>query len=123
MEDVGRGRTKVLLAQRPSEGLLGGMWEFPNARVDAMQNPARELAKVIRAGYNLRLRTKRNFPKVGVFQHAYSHFKVTVHAFDCQGIYVPKTENLKWVALNNLDDYPMGKIDRQIANAIRMNHS
>ncbi len=25
---------RVLLAQRPSEGLLGGMWEFPNGRVD-----------------------------------------------------------------------------------------
>ena len=24
---------KVLLAKRPSKGLLGGMWEFPNGRV------------------------------------------------------------------------------------------
>jgi hypothetical protein len=26
--------------------------------------------------------------------------------------------NLKWVALKDLDDYPMGKIDRQIAKMI-----
>ena len=26
-------RGRVLLAKRPSKGLLGGMWEFPNAAV------------------------------------------------------------------------------------------
>ena len=35
---VQRGR--VLLSQRPVDGLLGGMWEFPNARVG--ENPAGE---------------------------------------------------------------------------------
>src|SRR5512139_3105433 len=52
---VQRGR--VLLAQRPSQGLLGGMWEFPNGRVDG--DPARELAKALKTGYNLRLRAIR----------------------------------------------------------------
>jgi len=69
---------EVLLAQRPSAGLLGGMWEFPNGRID--QDPAEELAKVLKAGYNLRLGAKRKVHQIGVFQHAYTHFKVTVHA-------------------------------------------
>jgi len=34
-------RGRVLLAQRPSKGLLGGMWEFPNGRIN--KNPSREL--------------------------------------------------------------------------------
>jgi hypothetical protein len=29
-----------------------------------------------------------------------------------------KGTNLKWVSLKDLDDYPMGKIDRQIAKMI-----
>jgi hypothetical protein len=40
---------------------------------------------------------------------------VTVHAFRCELLSDPKNENLKWVPLDKLDDYPMGKIDRQIA--------
>jgi A/G-specific adenine glycosylase len=112
---------KVLLAQRPSSGLLGGMWEFPNGRVDASRNPLEELAQVIRAGYNLKLArsVKRNLQPVGIFHHAYTHFKVSVHAFQCELQADPKAPNLKWIALRDLDDYPMGKIDRQIADAIR----
>ncbi len=113
-------RYKVLLAQRPSTGLLGGMWEFPNGRVDN-NDPAKELEQVIRAGYSLRLTrsVRRNFQRIGVFDHAYTHFKVTVHAFVCKAMSVRKAKNLKWVALKDLDDYPMGRIDRRIANAIK----
>jgi A/G-specific adenine glycosylase len=111
-------KEKVLLAQRPSKGLLGGMWEFPNGRVDATRDPARELAKVIRSGYNLRLSTKRKVHEVGIYQHAYTHFKVTVHAFMCEVSSIPNLENLKWVALMDLDEYPMGKLDRQISNTV-----
>jgi A/G-specific adenine glycosylase len=105
---VKRGR--VLLAQRPAAGLLGGMWEFPNARVK--DNPTRELTAVVSATYNLRLKKK---DALGIIQHAYTHFKVTVHAFRCEAVSIPKGENLKWVKIAELGDYPMGKIDRAIA--------
>jgi A/G-specific adenine glycosylase len=111
---------KVLLAQRPSTGLLGGMWEFPNGRVTASQDLLEKLVKVIRAGYNLKLRKKRNVQKIGVFHHAYSHFKVAVHAFPGELLAEPTAQNMKWIALQDLDHYPMGKIDRQIANALKL---
>jgi A/G-specific adenine glycosylase len=116
-------RGKVLLAQRPADGLLGGMWEFPNARVDAARDPARELVKVIKSGYNLQLRKRRKDPWIGVFDHAYSHFKVTVHAFVCVPIFVPRGQNLKWVGICDLDEYPMGRIDRRIADRIKSNYT
>jgi len=116
---IARGR--VLLSQRPSKGLLGGMWEFPNGRVD--RNPAGELSKVLKMGYNLRLRVKRGpsaqrRQTLGIVQHGYSHFSVTVHVFQSELISIPQETNLKWVSLNKLDEYPMGKIDRQIARMI-----
>lgn len=107
---------KVLLAQRPSTGLLANMWEFPNGRVE--HDPAKELVKVLRAAYSLRLRAKRQVQELGVFQHAYTHFKVTVHAYAVELASDFKVENLKWVALKDLSNYPMGKLDRQIANLI-----
>jgi A/G-specific adenine glycosylase len=96
------------------------MWEFPNARVEA--NPARALTKAIKAGYGLEVRAGE---ALGVFNHAYTHFRVTVHAFHCE-LLNPIRENsrhspheLKWVKLPELDDYPMGKVDRQIARKIK----
>jgi A/G-specific adenine glycosylase len=117
---VKRGR--ALLAQRPSKGLLGGMWEFPNARVipqgDAVGDPAKALAKALKTEYNLRLRVKQNVDPLGAFYHAYSHFKVTVHAFECEITSDVAGKNLKWISLKDLDDYPMGKVDRQIAETL-----
>jgi len=124
----------VLLAQRPSKGLLGGMWEFPNGRVNG--DPAKELSKALKREYKLRLRVirkpraerspvgsvllsrSRSAEPLGIVQHGYTHFKVTVHVFPCELISMPKGTNLKWVPLKDLDEYPMGKIDRQIAKII-----
>ncbi len=106
-------RGRVLLSQRPTDGLLGGMWEFPNARVEV--DPAKELVKVLNAAYRLKVQRGE---ALGVIQHAYTHFKVIVHVFRCEAISVPENKNLKWVKLNELDDYPMGKVDRQIAKLL-----
>lgn len=107
-------RGRVLLSQRPADGLLGGMWEFPNARVK--KDPARELAQALKAATRLKVQKGE---AVGIFDHAYSHFKVTVHAFRCELVSIPKNKNLKWVMLNELEDFPMGKVDRQIARKIK----
>lgn len=114
-------RKRVLLAQRPSQGLLGGMWEFPNGRLEG--EPAQGLPGALKTEYRLRLRVKRGDKiqkkeALGIVQHAYTHFKVTVHVFLCELISMPRGTNLKWVPLKDLDNYPMGKIDRQIARMI-----
>jgi A/G-specific adenine glycosylase len=105
---------RVLLAKRPSDGLLGGMWEFPNGRV--AEEPAKGLTKALNAAYRLKVRRKE---ALGVVQHAYTHFKVTEHVFQCEALSTPRDPRLKWVQVSELNDYPMGKIDRQIANKIK----
>jgi len=104
---------KVLLAQRPSKGLLGGMWEFPNGRVN--ENPAKELTKVLRAEYRLKVQKRE---ALHVVQHAYTHFKVTVHAYLSELLAASDMDNLKWVSIRDLEKYPMGKVDRQIAQKV-----
>lgn len=109
---VERGR--VLLSRRPSTGLLGGMWEFPNTRVE--ENPAGELEKALKAARKLHVKKEADLVTV---YHAYSHFRVVVHAFRCTAVSLPKTNTLKWVKIDTLDEYPMGKVDRQIARKIK----
>jgi len=104
---------KVLLAKRPSKGLLGGMWEFPNGRVEA--EPAGELESVLETEYGLKVHGNE---ALGTVQHAYTHFKVTVHAFRCELVSMSPNKSLRWVKLEELDDYPMGKVDRQIAGVL-----
>ena len=106
-------RGRVLLAQRPSNGMLGGMWEFPNGRVSG--DPAKELTKVLMSGYRLKVQRKEAW---GIVQHAYTHFKVTVHIFRCDLLPVSDKGRLKWVLINDLGEYPMGKVDRHIAQGV-----
>ncbi len=119
----GRG----LLSQRPTDGLLGGMWEFPNARIDG--DPARELVKALRGSTRLKVRVEARGGRsqasahekreLGTVSRAYSHFRVVVHPFWCEKVEIPKDKNLKWVKLKDLENYPMGKVDRQIARQIK----
>lgn len=107
---------KVLLAKRPSKGLLAGMWEFPNARVEG--NPRVGLAPGLRAAYRLNVRMKRDAHPFTVVEHSYSHFKVTTHAYRCDSSSNLPRDNLKWIPLRDLKRYPMGKIDRAIAGKL-----
>ncbi len=104
---------RVLLAQRPPRGLLAGMWEFPNGRVENLS--AREMQKTFQRNYHLRV---HRTALLGVFEHAYTHFRVTAHAFYCEWISSPQTGSLKWVRLAELDEFPMGGIDRKIARKL-----
>jgi A/G-specific adenine glycosylase len=108
---VSRGR--VLLVRRPSAGLLGGMWEFPNAQVHA--DPAGSIAGAISSSYGLEILP--GSPLL-VIDHAYTHFKVTTHAFRCELLSPIPPGGLKWIAIKKLEDFPMGRIDRQIARKL-----
>ncbi len=108
---VRRGR--VLLAKRPSRGLLGGMWEFPNA---AVPGDAREgLDAAIRSAYGFRSRPGE---EMAVLEHAYTHFSITVHAFRSELLSTPVNRDVKWVRLGELENLPMGRIDRRIARKL-----
>jgi A/G-specific adenine glycosylase len=109
----------VLITRRPAKGLLGGMWEFPGGKQKEGEDlPAclmRELCE------ELGVQVKVN-EQIGVFQHAYTHFRVTLYAFRCQlleGEPQPiQPDALRWVALDDLAQFPMGKIDRQISKTL-----
>jgi A/G-specific adenine glycosylase len=115
---INRG-DKVLIACRPLRGLLGGLWEFPGGKQqDGEDLPAclrreicEELGVEIKVGAQL-----------GVYQHAYTHFRVTLHAFWCsleQGEPRPiQAADVRWVSPAELSQYPMGKIDRQISQSL-----
>ena len=103
----------VLLARRPATGLLGGLWEFPSAGGDESALPA--WVAVMETEYRLRVSP---VALLGRFAHAYTHFKLTESAYRCDLIHMNESENLHWVEIPRLDEYPMGKVDRAIAKKI-----
>lgn len=110
---------KVLIAQRPADGLLGNLWEFPGGKQEKGEDLHTCLQRELQEELGVSVRIKQPF---GIYSHAYTHFKVTLHAFRCELIDSepePREHHqLQWVTPSQLADFPMGKIDRQIASRL-----
>jgi A/G-specific adenine glycosylase len=110
---------QVFIGRRPEGMLLGGLWEFPGGRLEQEESLDaclrreinEELGAVIEVGATL-----------GAFNHTYTHFRVTVHAFECElkegEPQALEHSEFRWVYPECLREYPMGKIDRAIARTI-----
>jgi len=110
---------KVLIARRPAQGLLGGMWEFPGGKQKDEEDLRACLQREIDEELGVEIIVGA---QIGKYQHAYTHFRVTLYAFWCtlqRGEPSPiQVEQVRWVFPNELSQYPMGKIDRQISQIL-----
>jgi len=104
---------KVLVKKRSEGGLLGGMWEFPGGRVSRMSSDTIKGAMKNSLGVKI-----TSLAPLGTYRHAYTHVKVTVHAFRCKVDSIPNRDTTKWIRLSRLGDIPMGKVDRLIARKL-----
>jgi A/G-specific adenine glycosylase len=115
---------RVFLAQRPADGLLGGLWEFPGGKLQDGEDLQACLKREIMEELAVDTEVGRAF---GVYKHAFTHFRVTLHAFCCHFLNgVPRAveaQAIRWVTLEELHTYPMGKIDRQIAKQLLQAHT
>lgn len=111
---------RVLIAQRPSNGLLGSMWEFPGARLKPGEDRLTCLKREIFEDLGIHIQVERD---IGEYRHTYTHFRVTLHAYLCSlqngsELSSQPERKLRWAAVSELSGYPMGKIDRQIASRL-----
>ncbi len=113
-----RGR-KVLIGRRPEGVLLGGLWEFPGGKLEKGESLEAGLRRELSEELGVEIEVG---PTLGVFNHAYTHFRVTVHAFQCQLLegepQALSHAEIRWVRSDELVDFPMGKVDRAIARSV-----
>ena len=112
-------REQFLIAQRPLEGLLGGLWEFPGGKQEDGESLPDCLRREIREELGFEIAVAE---LVTTVRHAFTHFKITLHAFaafwlsgEPQAIGVA---NWAWISLADLDQYAFARTDRRVIEAL-----
>jgi A/G-specific adenine glycosylase len=109
----------VLIQQRPAEGLLGGLWEFPGGKREAGEALEETVRREIEEELGLRVSVGAPITRVN---HAYSHFKITLHAFHCRyrgGVPQPKAcQAWRWVSPEQLSDYAFPKANKTVLERV-----
>jgi A/G-specific adenine glycosylase len=104
---------KILITQRPPEGLLGGLWEFPGGKVEEGETPVEAVVREIREELGIRVSVG---DPIAAVRHAYSHFRITLHAFHCRHVRgTPKTvQPYRWIVPDELHHYAFPTANRKI---------
>jgi A/G-specific adenine glycosylase len=112
--------SKFLIAQRPLDGLLGGLWEFPGGKQEEGETLPEALQREIQEELAMTI-------EVGDFQtrvkHAYTHFRITLNAFHATHLSgEPQhigVNNHAWVTLADLDNYAFAVTDQKIIKSLK----
>jgi A/G-specific adenine glycosylase len=116
-----RARDLLLIAQRPDDKMLGGLWEFPGGKVEPGEELKDCLRRELREELGIEVEIERQMLQL---KHAYTHFRITLHVFECVHIGSSQPRALDcadwaWIALGQADDYAFPATDRQIVEELR----
>lgn len=115
-----RADGRILIAQRPAENMLGGLWEFPGGKREAGETLKECLKREIQEELGIEIAVGE---QIGTVKHAYSHFRITLYAFDCQHVngepQAIDCADWAWVTLDELDRYAFPVTDQKIIAMLR----
>ncbi|WP_339384586.1 A/G-specific adenine glycosylase [Oscillatoria sp. FACHB-1407] len=109
----------ILIDRRRQEGLLGGLWEFPGGKVEPGETIEECIKREIQEELGIDIEVGDRLMTVN---HTYSHFHVTLNVHHCRhlsGEPQPiECDEVKWVTLDELHEYPFPKANVQIIDAL-----
>lgn len=110
---------KVLIQQRPAEGLLGGLWEFPGGKREEGETLQEAVLREIEEELGIQVQVGELITSV---KHAYTHFKITLHAFHCDfmaGEPEPKAAQAWcWVSPEELSGFAFPKANKTVLERV-----
>ena len=111
---------KILLCKRNKQGLLGGMWELPNGRIEPKETQTKALKRVMsNFGFDY---NSQNY--LGSANHQYSHFSIEQKGYKCDyksGDLVSEDHSeYKWININEKSKYPIHTASHKILNKMKV---
>jgi A/G-specific adenine glycosylase len=111
---------QILIDRRRAQGLLGGLWEFPGGKIELGETIEECIKREIKEELGIEIEVGDRLISI---DHAYSHFRVTLNVHHCRhltGVPQPiECDEVRWVTLDELDEFPFPKANIQIIAALR----
>lgn len=106
---------QLLIQRRPDEGLLGGLWEFPGGKQEDGESMEAACRREVKEELGIDM---ENVEPFYTLSHAYSHFKITLHAFRCRLADGPpearEDQPFRWVEIDELDEFAFPRANRRL---------
>ena len=110
---------RVLLAQRPTGKPMAGLWEFPGGKVEDGERPEQTLIRELKEELGIVVNEACLAP-LTFASHAYPDFHLLMPLFVCrrwEGTPMAlEGQQLAWVRVNRLRDYPMPPADEPLVS-------
>ncbi|MFH0995896.1 MAG: A/G-specific adenine glycosylase [Pseudomonadota bacterium] len=98
---------RMLITKRKSDGLLGGLWEFPGGKILEGESPADACVREIWEETGVSARIVSHLCQV---KHGYTHFKIQMQVFICHALSGAVRLNgpvdFRWITPDDMDLYP-----------------
>ncbi|MBN1507978.1 MAG: A/G-specific adenine glycosylase [Sedimentisphaerales bacterium] len=111
---------RILIDKRKPDGLLGGLWEFPGGKREPGESLQAALRREVREELAITVRIQR---PLAIVDHAYSHFRVRIRAFECAWLSgKPRCiacADLRWVRPQDLSRYAFPAANNKIIQVLR----
>ncbi len=115
---------QVLIQRRPDDAMLGGLWEFPGGKRENGETLEAACIRELREELAMDIAVDGFFFRLS---HAYSHFKITLHAFFCSHVGGrPESsagEPFTFVGLDRLHEYAFPRANRRLVEELLRSRS
>lgn len=110
--------SRVYIQQRATDAMLGGLWEFPGGKVEPGETPEVACHREVLEETGMQIQVVAPITSI---KHAYSHFRITMHAFECVLLsdHVSRTEQPHaWIAKESFGDYAFPRANRRLLDLL-----
>jgi len=113
---------QILLAKRPMGKSMAGLWEFPGGKVEVGETPEVALVRELAEELDIEVAVE-NLVAFTFASHAYDDFHLLMPVYLCESWQGEPAslegQELAWVAVDDLSNYPMPPADIPLIEMIK----